>query len=114
ATLGPSTSTHERIRALVDAGANVFRLNFSHGAHEDHAERYRIIRKIEQEVGRPIGILMDLQGPKLRVGTLAGGKVTLKTGQRFRLDLDTAEGDDTRANLPHPEIFAALETGTDL
>ncbi|MDN5843590.1 MAG: pyruvate kinase [Alcaligenaceae bacterium] len=114
ATLGPASSTHEQIRALVDAGANVFRLNFSHGTHEDHAERYRIIRKIEQEVGRPIGILMDLQGPKLRVGAIAGGKTTLQAGRPFRLDLNEAEGDNTRATLPHPEIFAALETGTDL
>lgn len=114
ATLGPASSTVEQIRALVEAGANVFRLNFSHGTHEDHAERYRIIRQIEQETGRPLGILMDLQGPKLRVGRIRGGKATLQVGQPFRLDLDDAEGDATRANLPHPEIFAALEAGTDL
>ncbi|MCK9985947.1 MAG: pyruvate kinase [Azoarcus sp.] len=114
ATLGPSSSTPERIRALVDAGADVFRLNFSHGAHADHAERLRQIRDIEREVGRPIGILMDLQGPKLRIGKLASGKVMLAAGSRFRLDLDATEGDATRANLPHPEIFAALETGTEL
>lgn len=114
ATLGPASSTIEQIRALVEAGANVFRLNFSHGTHEDHAERYHIIRQIEQEIGRPIGVLMDLQGPKLRVGRISGGKVVLQAGQPFRLDLDSAEGDATRANLPHPEIFAALEAGTDL
>ncbi|AKU13330.1 pyruvate kinase [Azoarcus sp. CIB] len=114
ATLGPSSSTPERIRALVDAGADVFRLNFSHGSHADHAERLRQIRDLEREVGRPIGILMDLQGPKLRIGKLAAGKVMLAAGSRFRLDLDAAEGDATRANLPHPEIFAALETGTEL
>ncbi|WP_417277230.1 pyruvate kinase [Castellaniella sp.] len=114
ATLGPASSTPDQIRALVNAGANVFRLNFSHGTHEDHAERYRIIRQIEQDIGRPIGILMDLQGPKLRVGKMAGGKVTLQAGQPFRLDLDAAEGDARRAHLPHPEIFAALEDGTDL
>ncbi|MCC4118386.1 pyruvate kinase [Aromatoleum toluclasticum] len=114
ATLGPSSSTPERIRTLVDAGADVFRLNFSHGSHADHAERLRQIRDIEREVGRPIGILMDLQGPKLRIGKLAEGKVMLAAGSRFRLDLDPAEGDATRASLPHPEIFAALETGTEL
>ncbi|MGB6242215.1 MAG: pyruvate kinase [Castellaniella sp.] len=114
ATLGPASSTAGQIRALVEAGANVFRLNFSHGSHEDHAERYRIIRQVEQDVGRPIGILMDLQGPKLRIGKIGGGKITLQTGQPFRLDLDPAEGGAQRANLPHPEIFAALEDGTDL
>lgn len=114
ATLGPSSSTSERIRELVDAGADVFRLNFSHGSHEDHAARYRQIREIEQEIGRPIGVLMDLQGPKLRVGRISGGKVMLEVGKCFRLDLNPAEGDASRANLPHPEIFAALEAGTDL
>ncbi|KAB0622120.1 pyruvate kinase [Castellaniella defragrans] len=114
ATLGPASSTLEQIRALAQAGANVFRLNFSHGSHEDHAERHRLIRQVEQELGHPIGILMDLQGPKLRVGRIAGGKAVLAAGQSFRLDLDPAEGDAARANLPHPEIFAALEDGTDL
>ncbi|HJV27157.1 MAG TPA: pyruvate kinase [Aromatoleum sp.] len=114
ATLGPSSSTPERIRALVEAGADVFRLNFSHGSHADHAARLGLIRDIERETGRPIGVLMDLQGPKLRIGTIEGGKVTLENGRRFRLDLDPTPGDATRANLPHPEIFAALEAGTEL
>ena len=114
ATLGPASSTRERIRALAEAGADVFRLNFSHGSHEDHAERYRLIRAVEAELGRPIGVLMDLQGPKLRVGRFAEGKVALVPGAQFRLDLDPTAGDAKRANLPHPEIFAALEAGTEL
>jgi pyruvate kinase len=114
ATLGPASSTREHIRALAEAGADVFRLNFSHGSHEDHAERLKLIREVEQEIGRPIGVLMDLQGPKLRVGRFADGKVTLAPGARFRLDLSPEAGDERRANLPHPEIFAALEAGTDL
>ncbi len=114
ATLGPASSTHERIRALAEAGADVFRLNFSHGSHEDHAERYRLIRAVEAELGRPIGVLMDLQGPKLRVGRFAEGKVALVPGASFRLDLDPTPGDARRANLPHPEILAALEAGTAL
>ena len=114
ATLGPASSTRERIRALAEAGADVFRLNFSHGSHEDHAERYRLIRAVEAELGRAIGVLMDLQGPKLRVGRFAEGKVALVPGTQFRLDLDPTAGDAKRANLPHPEIFAALEAGTEL
>ncbi len=114
ATLGPASSTPERIRELFEAGADVFRLNFSHGTHEDHAARYHTIRQIEKETGRSIGILMDLQGPKLRVGKMKDGRVNLETGQKFRLDLEAKDGDSTRAYLPHPEIFAALENGTDL
>jgi pyruvate kinase len=114
ATLGPASSSREQIAALFRAGADVFRLNFSHGTHEDHQARYELIRGIEEELKRPIGILMDLQGPKLRVGTFAGGSVELKTGGTYRLDLDEATGDATRAQLPHPEIFAAVKTGMNL
>lgn len=114
ATLGPSSSTPEIIEALFRAGADVFRLNFSHGTHEDHKKRYDMIRAVEAKLGRPIGILMDLQGPKLRVGTFADGRVELTPGSVFRLDMDTTPGDQTRACLPHPEIFAALKIGTEL
>jgi pyruvate kinase len=102
------------IRSLFDAGVDMFRLNFSHGGHEDHRERFDAIRAIERDVGRPIGIMMDLQGPKLRVGSFADGPVELRSGDRFRLDLDTMPGDRKRVPLPHPEIFAALTPGTDL
>jgi len=114
ATVGPASSTREMLRALFDAGVDTFRLNMSHGKHEEIAERYRIIREIEHEVERPIGVLGDLQGPKLRVGRFAAGPITLETGQKFRFDLDEAEGDATRVHLPHPEIFAALEPGARL
>jgi pyruvate kinase len=114
ATLGPASSTREQISALFKAGADVFRLNFSHGTHPDHQKRYDLIREIEQEYKRPIGILMDLQGPKLRVGTFPGGSVELKTGGTFRLDLNDKPGDAARAQLPHPEIFEAVEIGTNL
>ncbi len=111
ATLGPSSSDEDTIRALFLAGADVFRLNFSHGSHEDHRERVFLIRKLERELDRPIGILFDLQGPKLRIGKMAGGKVAIETGATFRLDLDKEDGSAMRAPLPHPEIFAALEPG---
>src|SRR5258708_274144 len=114
ATLGPASSGLEEIRALFRAGADVFRLNFSHGEHADHKARYETIRALESELGRPIGIMMDLQGPKLRVGRFAGGRITLVAGNEFRLDLAEALGDDVRVNLPHPEIFAALEPGITL
>ena len=114
ATLGPASDTYEMIRALFVAGADVFRLNMSHGVHEDIARRHRLVREIEAELGRPIGILADLQGPKLRCGTFADGPVTLEAGQRFRFDLDPAEGDATRVCLPHPEIFQALRAGSTL
>ncbi len=114
ATLGPASSTKEQIRELFRAGADVFRLNFSHGTHEDHRERYDTIREIEAEVERPIGILADMQGPKLRIGEMENGEVTLKAGAAFRLDLDETPGNDKRAPLLHPEIFAAISPGTSL
>jgi pyruvate kinase len=114
ATLGPASSDRATIAALFEAGADVFRLNFSHGSHTDHQARYDTIRAVEREAGRPIAVLLDLQGPKLRVGRFADGPVTLTEGARFRLDLDATPGDSTRAPLPHPEIFAALQVGHDL
>jgi pyruvate kinase len=114
ATLGPSSSDPAVIRKLFEAGADVFRLNFSHGSHDDHRRNLENIRVLEREAGHPIGVLMDLQGPKLRVGQFAGGKVELAPGARFRLDLDAAPGDAARAPLPHPEVFAALNPGTEL
>ena len=114
ATLGPASASPEMIRTLFDEGADMFRLNFSHGSHADHAERVKIIRQIERDVGRPIGILLDLQGPKLRVGMMENGAVDLVVGATYRLDLSKEPGNQTRAPLPHPEIFAALRDGTDL
>lgn len=115
ATLGPSSSDYDTIRALFEAGADVFRLNMSHGTHDDIGARHRIIRQIEADIGRPISILADLQGPKLRVGTFsADGGEELVEGATFRMDLDPTPGDLRRVQLPHPEIFAALEPGATL
>src|SRR5947209_3200808 len=114
ATVGPASAGAERLRALFDAGVDVFRLNFSHGTHEEHRARFAEIRQIESDTGRPIGILADLQGPKLRLGNFAGGKAEIVAGAHFRLDLDNQPGDQNRAPLPHPEVFEALHPGTDL
>jgi len=114
ATLGPASNDYATIRALFEAGADVFRLNMSHGSHAEIAARHAIIRQIEEDTGRPIAILADLQGPKLRVGTFANGAEDLSEGQSFRLDLDPVEGDARRVYLPHPEIFAAIQEGSDL
>jgi len=114
ATLGPSSATEQTIRELFVAGVDVFRLNFSHGTQAEHQERCDTARRVGREFGRPVGILADLQGPKLRVGRFAGGAIELVPGELFRLDLDDAEGNARRVNLPHPEIFAALEEGATL
>ena len=114
ATLGPASSSRETVHQLFMAGVDVFRLNFSHGSAADHRERFNMLRSIETETGRPIAILADLQGPKLRVGTFADGAVLLTEGSSFRLDLDTTPGNLERASLPHPEIFAALVPGAEL
>jgi pyruvate kinase len=114
ATLGPASSDEAMISKLFEAGVDVFRFNFSHGTHEGHKKRLQIIRALEKKFSRPIGILQDLQGPKLRVGKFKSEWVDLKQGADFRLDLNEDPGDETRAHLPHPEIFAALEPDMDL
>jgi pyruvate kinase len=114
ATLGPASSDLDTMRRMFLAGVDVFRLNFSHGSADDHRARIDTLRALEQETARPIGILADLQGPKLRIGTFVDGPVTLAEGAAFRLDLDPAPGDARRASLPHPEIFAALAPGAQL
>lgn len=114
ATLGPASATKEMIKALFEAGADVFRFNFSHGTHADHHARFEIVRAVEREVGRPIAILADLQGPKLRVGQFAEGKVQLEAGQEFVLDRDTTPGDNMRVCLPHAELFDVIAAGQSL
>ena len=114
ATLGPSSSDYETIKALHLAGADVFRLNMSHGSHDEIAKRHQIIRQIENELDSPIAILADLQGPKLRVGEFANGVEELIVGEKFRLDLSDEIGTKNRVRLPHPEIFQALHEGAHL
>lgn len=115
ATLGPETESIEGIEKLFLAGADVFRLNFSHASHEEHKIRYDNIRAIEKKYNYPIAILADLQGPKLRVHKFAAGKVVLKEGQIFRLDMNKDElGTSERVCLPHSQIFESLEKGTEL
>lgn len=114
ATLGPASSSPRQIAALFNSGANVFRLNFSHGSHDDLKTLVGVIRDLERRSGRPIAILMDLQGPKIRIGTFASGSVNLKPGARFRLDRKPRPGDETRVTLPHAEVFSAIRKGNDL
>ena len=114
ATLGPSSGDYDTIKALHLAGADVFRLNMSHGSHEEIAERHEIIRQIEAELNSPIAILADLQGPKLRVGTFKNGVQAITANEKFRLDLKDEVGTKDRVQLPHPEIFQALHEGAHL
>lgn len=114
ATLGPASSDPDMIEKLFEAGADVFRLNFSHGTHEDHRARFDAIRELEKRQERPIGIIADLQGPKFRVGKFENDKVELEDGASFRLDLKEKSGDSSRVTLPHPEVFRSLEEGTDM
>ena len=114
ATLGPASASLDMIRALILAGADAFRVNMSHGTPEGRASLIANIRALEAEAGRPLTILADLQGPKLRIGAFADGKVTIERGAAFVLDLDPAPGDATRVHLPHKELFTALGVGARL
>ena len=114
ATVGPASSAPNRFRDLFLAGVDTFRLNFSHGVQEDHAKVHAAIRALEREVGRPIGILQDLQGPKIRIGTLQGGRQDLVAGETIRFVLEGADGDKQAIPLHHPEIFTAVVPGQEL
>jgi len=114
ATLGPASASPEMIRKLYLAGADAFRINMSHGGHDDKAALVEAIRALEKEFDRPTTILFDLQGPKLRVGTFTDGAAHLRAGEKFVLDRDPAPGDASRVQLPHREIFEALEPDTRL
>jgi len=109
ATLGPTSSSPAKIHSLFQAGADIFRLNFSHGSHEDHRKRIYHIRQYEKRLGRPIAILGDLQGPKIRIGSFKKINTILKNNQRFILDLDKTLGNEKRVLLPHPEIFKSVK-----
>jgi pyruvate kinase len=114
ATLGPASSDRATIGRLFEAGADVFRINMSHTSHDRMRELVTTIRSVESDYGRPIGILVDLQGPKLRVGKFAEGSVMLANGATFTLDTNAEPGDVHRVQLPHPEIFEAVEPGNTL
>ena len=114
ATLGPASDTPEMIATLFQAGADAFRVNMSHGDQQSKIAVIQAIRSLEKKFGRPATILADLQGPKLRVGKFAGGRVDLPHGGTFTLDRSPEPGDATRVELPHKEIFAAIEPGARL
>lgn len=114
ATLGPASAAPDKVIALARAGADVFRINFSHGTHAVHARAIAAVRAAEAVVDRPLAVLADLQGPKLRLGEFADEAVKLTPGQDFRLDTDPTPGDAERVCAPHPEVFAALQVGADI
>ena len=114
ATVGPATATKQMLENLVKSGADAFRFNFSHGTHEEHAERYEIVRKLAEKYKRHLTIIADLQGPKLRIGTFKDTEICLKKGQKFTLDMQNTPGDSTRVCLPHKEIFDVIKKGDKL
>ncbi len=111
ATIGPASASEEMIEALFLAGVGLFRLNFSHGSHEDHQAVYKRIRRVEAKHNAPIGIIADLQGPKLRIGTFENDSILLEVNQTIRFDSDSTAGDEKRVYLPHPEVLASMNIG---
>src|SRR3569623_2815350 len=112
ASLGPASRAPDQVIALSRAGADGFRLNFSHGTHDDHAAAFAAVRAAAKVIDRPLGVLADLQGPKLRLGQFEGGGIDVQPGHTMRLDLDTALGDLKRVGMPHPALFAAMKPGS--
>jgi pyruvate kinase len=113
-TIGPASSDEATIEALIRAGMNVARLNFSHGSHEDHRGVYETVRRVAQRLDTPVAILQDLQGPKMRVGTFVGGEATLVEGQRFRLVTDEVEGDSEQVSLGHRDLVHDVRAGEEI
>ena len=116
ATVGPASESKEGITSLYEAGVDVFRLNFSHGSHEEQGARTKHIRALEKQVERPLGIVADLQGPKLRIGDFSdeGEEVPLTAGDTFTFHLDKIVGTKEGVSLMHPEIFEAAKIGMDI
>lgn len=114
ATLGPASGNPEMMKKLFEAGVDVFRMNFSHGTHEAHRKNLETARLLEKEYGRPIGVLADLQGPKNRIGKFKNDKIEVSAGHKIRFDLDTALGDESRVNLPHPEVIQCMKPGSEI
>lgn len=114
ATIGPASGSEEKISQLIDAGADAFRFNFSHGTHKEHKERLDIVRRLSKEKGVFTTVVADLQGPKLRIGEFKNGKIILQEDQEFVLDMKSEAGNEKRVTLPHEEIFAAIKPGDDL
>jgi pyruvate kinase len=113
-TLGPATHSKEQIRALADAGMNVARMNFSHGAYEDHLARFEAVRAVEEDIGRPIAILADLQGPKIRLGIFANGREELEDGATFTITTEDIEGDVTICSTTYKGLPSDVEPGDPL
>ncbi|MCB6183544.1 pyruvate kinase [Leeia sp. TBRC 13508] len=114
ATLGPASSTEEVLSKMILAGVNVVRINFSHGKAEDHIERVRLVRDIAARLGKDVGVMADLQGPKIRIGTFANGKIQLASGSKFILDANATEGDETRVGLDYKELVSDVKAGDTL
>ena len=114
ATLGPASGEPEMMRKLFEAGVDVFRLNFSHGSHEAHQTNVNTARALEKEFGRPVCLVGDLQGPKLRIGRFENDSIELTEGMSFRFDMDEKLGDETRVQLPHPEVLEAMDVGSEI
>src|SRR5438128_2002623 len=112
ATIGPATDTEESLEALLAAGVDVVRLNFSHGTHDQHARRFEMVRRIAERLHRPVAVMLDLQGPKIRTGTLAGGQpVTLKRGQSFAITTSSVEGTAERVSTTYPGLPSDCRVG---
>lgn len=111
ATIGPASQDEYTIEKLIRAGMNVARLNFSHGSHADHAKVIQRLRRVSQVTGKPLCLLQDLQGPKIRVGEITGGKVLLVPGKTLRLVTEAVPGDDTHVSVAFPELPASVEIG---
>ncbi|HEU4610746.1 MAG TPA: pyruvate kinase, partial [Kofleriaceae bacterium] len=113
-TLGPASSSPERVGELIDAGMNVARLNFSHGSHEDHARMLQVVRSEAERRGRAVAVLLDLQGPKIRIGKFANGQIELKPGAELIITTENVVGDERRVSTTYSQLPLDVKPGDQL
>ena len=114
ATIGPGSRAPDTVKLLAQAGVDVFRMNFSHGTHEDHHEAFNTVRSVEEQLGRPLAVLADLQGPKIRVGRFPDGEIRLGFKAEYTLKAGDTTDDENIIPVPHPKILAMLEAGDEI
>jgi len=113
-TIGPASNDEQKIKSLIESGMNVARVNMSHGTNEEHIQTIRMIKRVREQIKKPVGIMVDLKGPEIRIGKFEKNKITLKQGNKFIFDTSSKLGDEKRIGISNDKIFLAIKKGQKL